>query len=86
MSTVTYITEDRITAARRTDAPINRNVMGYGCKIPTCHMVQVDGKRWYRMYCICYSNSGSTYIIVKGETLYCGRVESKIDELETRTN
>lgn len=38
---------------------------GYGSKIPTSRMVKV-GKRWYRVYCICYGNAGTCYIVEKG--------------------
>lgn len=34
---------------------------GYGARIPTRYMVQVNGK-WRRVYAICYSNSGTLYI------------------------
>lgn len=38
---------------------------GYGSRIPTSRMVKV-GKRWHRVYCICWSNAGTCYIIEKG--------------------
>ena len=38
---------------------------GYGARIPTHHMVKYAG-RWRRVYCICYSNSGSLYIRIDG--------------------
>jgi hypothetical protein len=34
---------------------------GYGKRIPTLYMVQVDG-RWRRVYCCIYSNNGTMYI------------------------
>lgn len=34
---------------------------GYGPRIPTRYMVQVDGK-WRRVYCCIYSNSGTLFI------------------------
>ena len=34
---------------------------GYGGRIPTSTMVQVDG-RWRRVYCACYGNAGTCYI------------------------
>ena len=40
-------------------------VSGYGSKIPTCRMIKV-GKRWYRVYCICWSNAGTCYVVEKG--------------------
>ena len=49
----------------------NTNVMGYGDKIRTDFMVQLDGlPRWFRVYAICYSNVASTYITTKGEKLF----------------
>jgi len=44
---------------------------GYGRKITTDICLKFKGeKRERRVYCVCFSNSGSNYIIVKGETLY----------------
>lgn len=41
---------------------------GYGMKIPTSRMVRIAGdKRWRRVYCTIYSNSGTCWIIIKGE-------------------
>lgn len=34
---------------------------GYGARIPTIYMVKYRGK-WRRVYCICYSNSGTLFI------------------------
>ena len=39
---------------------------GYGKKLPTQYMVNL-GNKWHRVYCVCFSNSGSIYIISKGE-------------------
>jgi hypothetical protein len=34
-------------------------------------MLRFNGDtKLYRVYCICYSNAGSCYVIVKGERLY----------------
>ena len=36
---------------------------GYGRRIPTEHMVKLPGgNRWRRVYCACYSNSGTCYV------------------------
>ena len=44
---------------------------GYGSKIPTDYMVYVnETKRWYRVYCTIYSNSGSCWVTVKGQRYY----------------
>lgn len=38
---------------------------GYGRKIPTRRMVQLPGsKRWRRVYCCIFSNSGTCYVPV----------------------
>ena len=34
---------------------------GYGNRIPTDFMIKYQG-RWRRVYCCCYSNSGTLYI------------------------
>ena len=59
-----------------TDIPRNRNISGYGSKIPTRYMVQqTESNRWNRVYCCIYSNNGTVYIISKGQSLL-------IDEFE----
>lgn len=40
---------------------------GYGNKLPTQYMVRVFSQRWHRVYCICYSNVGTCYVIIKGK-------------------
>ena len=40
---------------------------GYGRKIPTRIMVKLPGSnRWRRVYCCCFSNSGTCYVEVPG--------------------
>ena len=41
---------------------------GYGSKIPSPYMVKRNN-RWYRIYIMIFSNSGTAYIISKGERL-----------------
>lgn len=45
---------------------------GYGGKIPTSRKVKATGadgrERWYRVYCMIYSNIGTCYICRKGFT------------------
>lgn len=45
---------------------------GYGERIPTRYMVQVEG-RWRRVYCFIISNSGTTFI---GRNLRSGTIVS----------
>jgi hypothetical protein len=61
-----------VTASRAGDAPnYGRNADGYGRKIPTRWEVQLDGeRRWRRVYCVIYSNSGSLYCVKGGANLY----------------
>jgi len=48
-----------------------QSASGYGKKISTDWMIQFKGDwRKYRVYCICYSNAGSYYIIKRGEMLF----------------
>lgn len=52
------------TAIIRDDvAPINRSRTGYGSKIPTCYRVRTIDNRWRRVYVMCYSNSGTAYVM-----------------------
>jgi len=37
---------------------------GYGSRIPTSKMVRLPGEaRWRRVYCCCYSNAGTCYVL-----------------------
>ena len=66
-----YLDTSRITAAKLTEPPrYGRDVYGYGRKIPTGYMVRLDDNRWRRIYCICYSNIGTLYVVVNGEPQY----------------
>ena len=50
---------------------LSYNSTGYGCKIPTKHMVRLPGeKRWRRIYCCYYSNSGTCYV-TQGKDWIC---------------
>ena len=72
--TVEYLTGD-YTLTRHDECPRNRNVHGYGVKIPThCtlratsadHSVLQD-TRERRVYAVCCSNVASIYVIVRGK-------------------
>ena len=45
-------------------AGLSYTASGYGARIPTEYMVQA-AKRWRRVYCRVFSNSGSLYILDK---------------------
>ena len=42
---------------------------GYGRKISTDYMARINN-RWHRVYCVCYSNSGSLYVILRSGRFY----------------
>jgi hypothetical protein len=42
---------------------------GYGSRLVTSRMLKI-GKRLHRIYCMCYGNSGSIYIILKGKQIF----------------
>ncbi len=42
---------------------------GYGVKLTTPYKVEHNG-RLYRVYCVCFSNSGTLYILPGGKPLY----------------
>jgi len=76
---VTYLDPKRVTGKQQTEAPRNRSVSGYGKKIPTSWLLQLDGERWHRVYVVCYSNSGSAYVLIKGEAHYLGTFDPAHD-------
>ena len=42
-------------------APLCYSRSGYGNRLPTSHCICI-GRRWYRVYAICYSNVSTFYI------------------------
>lgn len=66
-----YLDEKSVTAVRRTKPLAVRTRSGYGSKLPTDIMLQLN-KRWYRVYVMIYSNAGSAYILQKGEKVLLG--------------
>ncbi len=65
-----YLDESRITAVRETDVPRHRRRQdGYGTLIPGAHVLQVDGKRWFRVRTTCWSNSGTDFVRIGGQQL-----------------
>jgi hypothetical protein len=57
---------------------------GYGNKISTDLMVQFRGeKRKYRVYCACFSNCGSNWIVRNGQPLFLRTVFLNSDISET---
>lgn len=79
MSSIIYLDPKQVINAKKTIAPYNRSRTGYGSKIPTQWLLQLDNKRWYRVYVICYSNAGSSYIITKSGKVYLGAYDPSYD-------
>ena len=50
------------------DQGLTQTATGYGGKLTTPYKAMHNG-RLYRVYCMCYSNSGTNYIISKGQRL-----------------
>lgn len=70
---MTYLDTDLLESAKRTELPKTRQTAtGYGSMIPTQYMVRVCGtpRRWQRIYCMIFSNSGSLYIIRHGRRCF----------------
>lgn len=42
---------------------------GYGGKIPTDMTVMINGRK-HRIYAMVYGNSGSAYVLIKGQTYF----------------
>lgn len=69
---IAYLDPARVTSKRLTEPPHNRSRTGYGSRIPSSWLLRLDGKRWYRVYIVCWSNSGSAYVVSRGERLFLG--------------
>ena len=73
-----YLNSARVTGTAQGHTPnYNRSQTGYGAKLPTSWKIQLDGGRWRRVYAICFSNSGSSYIVEKGKPVYLGSWEPR---------
>jgi hypothetical protein len=72
VSALVYLDSARVTAKRQGTPPRSRSRTGYGPKEPTSWELQIDGKRWHRVYVMIWSNSGSAYVLVKGVTHFLG--------------
>ena len=72
---VTYLDPAHVVGKRQTKTPHNRSRSGYGSKLPTSWELQLQDKRWRRVYVFQYSNAGSAYILVKGKKLFLGSYE-----------
>ena len=65
----------RITQSELIERPLDWQIArrfetatGYGSKLHTPYMLRYNG-RLRRLYCCCYGNSGTLFIIVRGERM-----------------
>lgn len=82
---IAYLEETRITARRDTGMPRRWRQDGYGTMMPSPLMVQLDGKRWHRVYTTCWGNAGTDFVKVGGRALalatgWLNRLALKEDE------
>lgn len=56
-----------INLIRENTYPRNPYATGYGMRIPTNIKVRIFDNKWRRVYVVCYSNIGTSYIMYKGE-------------------
>jgi hypothetical protein len=63
-----------VISGHRTDAAApahGQSATGYGSRIPTRHMVQLNGSaRWRRVYAMRYGNAVSLYVTVQGRDVF----------------
>lgn len=58
-----------------------QTLCGYGKQLPTTYVVVTKDKRHHRVRVICFSNGGSPYITIKGQTVMA---EMAIESWEIR--
>jgi len=68
-----YVIEERPLAWQV--AGLTETATGYGRKLTTRYVLRIQGltntpARWYRVYCVCYSNAGSLYILRRGAMVF----------------
>ncbi len=64
-----YLDMSEVQTRRMTEPPRWRSRSGYGSKLPTSYELRIAG-RWHRVYMVCWSNSGTAYVLRKGEPHY----------------
>ena len=61
---VQYLQAAHVMNAKVTPEPHFYSASGYGRKIPTRHLVQLNDKRWRRVYVCQISNAGTAYVLL----------------------
>jgi hypothetical protein len=87
--TITRVPDADVSAVSITDTPHANTASGYGRKLPTQYRLRI-GSRWHRVYAVCFSNSGSLYVIRHGVECYLEiatehRMEIERDRLASAT-
>lgn len=80
-----YLELQQVEALKRTEQPRQRlDSLGYTLRggSPTDLMLLIEG-RWRRVYVICFSNSGSTFINLNREQYFLGRIDHDLRDLAT---
>ncbi len=67
-----YLDPSHVIAQRESKPPLNYSRSGYGGKIGTRWELQLRDRKWRRVYVMQWSNSGTAYILVKGQRVLLG--------------
>jgi len=77
---------DKITVKRKPlwyhERGLMQTATGFGRKLVTEYMIKLNNSgRWYRVYCCCFSNCGTMYIIKQGKD-YCVKYSETLNVTE----
>lgn len=64
----TIAVESKECPTRWQDKGLSYTASGYGSKIPTRWKIKYNGL-WRRVYCRIYSNVGTCYVVINGESV-----------------
>jgi hypothetical protein len=69
---VQYLAAHRVTGYRETPVPSSYRGRrdGYGSRIPCRAWLELDGKRWHRVYAICWGTGATCYIEERAQPAY----------------
>lgn len=67
-----YLATHRVTGYRETHIPLSYRGRrdGYGSRIPCRAWLELDGKRWHRVYCVCWGIGGTLFVEAGGQPQY----------------
>lgn len=67
-----YLDPSTVQCARQSNPPLRGQTRtGYGSRLPSSWELRI-AKRWYRVRVMCWSNSGTAYVTVRGHRLLLG--------------